>query len=144
MVKNSSSSVESGVTGPAPWLPIGQRLRNRRVQLGFRKGAVAAHLGVSMASFEEIEAGQVEISPVLLGRLSELLKVPVLYFFEDMFPSGDAAEPCQTERGAVSDEERLERLVAAFRKLDRDKQQYLLVLAGALEQDTGSVRVIAK
>ena len=143
MVKNSASaSNEEGM--PGSWLPIAQRVRNRRVQLGFRKGAVAAHLGVSMGHFEEMEAGRIEIEPVLLGRLSELMKVPVLYFFEGLFPAENATEACRLERGAASEEERLESLISAFRRLDREKQQHLLVLANALAEDRASARVVAK
>jgi transcriptional regulator with XRE-family HTH domain len=114
---------------------MGQRLRNRRVQLGFRKGAIAAHLGVSTERFEEFEAGAVQLPSVLLGKLSDLLKVPVRYFFEDMFSTATGVEPVGPEGGAASEAERLETLVNAFRALDSDKQQALLVLARAFAQD---------
>jgi transcriptional regulator with XRE-family HTH domain len=142
MIKNSPS-VESEASGPVSWLPLGQRVRARRIQLGFRKGAVAAHLGVSMESFEAMEAGRVEITPVLLGRLSELMKVPVLYFFEDLL-AREEADAGRTEHHFVSDEERVASLVNAFRRLDRDKQQYLLVLASTLAQDCERTGTIAK
>jgi hypothetical protein len=61
----------------------------------------------------------------------------VLYFFEDLLSAGAAGgESC--DRGVVSDEERVASLVGAFRRLDREKQQYLLVLATALAKDTES------
>jgi transcriptional regulator with XRE-family HTH domain len=131
----NSLSPESEVSAPGSWLPVGQRVRARRIQLGFRKGAVAARLGVSMERFEAMEAGRVEITPELLGRLSELMKVPVLYFFEDLL-SAEAAGGESCDRGVVSDEERVASLVGAFRRLDREKQQYLLVLATTLAKDT--------
>lgn len=133
-MKNSPPA-ESEASAPVSWLPLGRRVRARRIQLGFRKGAVAAHLGVSMEYFEAMEAGRVELTPVLLGRLAELMKVPVLYFFEDLL-SAEEADGENAERGFVSDEERVASLVGAFRRLDREKQQYLLVLAKALAQDT--------
>ena len=128
------SSVESEASQPVSWLPLGQRVRARRIQLGFRKGAVAAHLGVSMEYFEAMEAGRVELTPVLLGRLAELMKVPVLYFFEELLSAEEAGGE-NVEHGFVSDEERVASLVGAFRRLDREKQQYLLVLAKLLAQD---------
>jgi transcriptional regulator with XRE-family HTH domain len=134
MVK-SSPSAESEAGAPISWPSLGQRVRTRRIQLGFRKGAVAAHLGVSMERFEAMEAGRVEISPALLGQLSGLMKVPVLYFFEDLVAAQEA-DGESSERGFVSDEERVASLVGAFRRLDRDKQKYLLVLAETLAQDT--------
>jgi transcriptional regulator with XRE-family HTH domain len=137
---NSSHSPDVGAVVQNPWFAMGQRLRNRRIQLGFRKGALVAHLGVSVVYYDGMEAGSVEISPVLLGRLSELLKVPVLYFFEDMHP-GDAAvgrAPAQTS--PVSDEECLKGLISAFRALDPDKQRYLLQLAQALAQEADGKR----
>ena len=134
MMKNSPSA-ESGAGAPTSWLSLGQRVRTRRIQLGFRKGAVAAHLGVSMERFEAMEAGRVEISPALLGRLSELMKVPVLYFFEDLIAAQEAGGG-SSERGFVSDEERVASLVGAFRRLDREKQTYLLVLAETLAQNS--------
>jgi transcriptional regulator with XRE-family HTH domain len=133
-MKNSPPA-ESDASAPVSWLPLGQRVRARRIQLGFRKGAVAAHLGVSMEYLEAMEAGRLELTPVLLGRLAELMKVPVLYFFEDLL-SAEEADGENAERGFVSDEERVASLVGAFRRLDREKQQYLLVLAKALAQDT--------
>jgi transcriptional regulator with XRE-family HTH domain len=141
---NSSSSVAKETGGQGSWLAIAQRVRNRRVQLGFRKGALAAHLGVSMQQFDDMEAGRVEISSLLLGRLSDVLKVPVSYFFADLLTGAEAAERCRPERGAGSDEERLQSLVAVFRKLDRDKQQYLLVLAKAMMQDVGETRAVGE
>ncbi len=141
---NSSSSVASEAGGQGSWVSIAQRVRNRRVQLGFRKGALAAHLDVSMQQFEDMEAGRIEISSVLLGRLSEVLKVPVFYFFEDLFPGANAAERCRPEEEAGSDEERLQSLVSAFRKLDRDKQQHLLALANAMAQDAGKTRAVGE
>ena len=135
MVK-SMRSVEVAPSARGPWFDMGQRLRNRRIQIGFRKGAIAAHLGVSTQRFEEFEAGTVEIPHVLLARLSDLMKVPVLYFFEDMFPGAEAqsAGPARTEPSAISTEERLENLVNAFNSLDSDKQQYLVSFAKALAQ----------
>ena len=137
-MSKSTRSLEVGAGTGGPWLQMGQRLRNRRIQVGFRKGAIAAHLGVSTTRFEEMEAGQAEISPMLLGRLSDLLKVPVSYFFEDIFAGAAAAQP------AVSDQERLNDLVSAYRVLDSNKQQYLLVLARALAQDASETRSAAE
>ena len=132
----SSRSLEAGAAAQGPWFQMGQRLRSRRVQLGFRKGALAAHLGVSMACFEQMEAGAVEISPALLGKLSDLLKVPVIYFFQDMVPqapdvteSEPQAEPAEP---ATTDEERL---VNAFRSLDPESRKYLLTVARALARE---------
>ncbi len=136
-MKNSPSP-ESEVSAPVSWLPLGQRVRARRIQLGFRKGAVAARLGVSMERFEAMEAGRVEITPALLGQLSELMKVPVLYFFEDLLSAEAAAGGESCDRGVGSDEERVASLVGAFRRLDREKQQYLLVLATTLAKDAES------
>jgi transcriptional regulator with XRE-family HTH domain len=127
-----------------PWVSMGQRLRNRRIQLGFRKGALAAHLSVSVSHFEEMEAGSIEMSPVLLGRLSELLKVPVLYFFEDILPGNNGPQSGRPEPAPVSDEERLASLVSTFRALDQDKQQCVLTFARVLARDGGHGQTVAK
>ena len=141
MVKSSRSpALRPDARGP--WFDIGQRLRNRRIQLGYRKGALAAHLGVSMARFEEMEAGLVEMSPPLVTRLADLLKIPAVYFYEDM-PSGpDVARSAPSGPPTASDEECLEGLISAFRALDRGKQQYLLALALALAQDAETERAL--
>jgi transcriptional regulator with XRE-family HTH domain len=140
----SSRSPHVGAVVQGPWFAMGQRLRNRRIQLGFRKSALAANLGVPMSHFEEMEAGSIEISPVLLGRLSELLKVPVLYFFEDTLPDNNGAQPERPEQAPLSDEECLESLVRTFRALDRDKQQCLLTFARVLARDGGHRQTVAK
>jgi transcriptional regulator with XRE-family HTH domain len=132
---NSTSSMASQAPGQASWLAIANRVRNRRVQLGFRKGALAAQLGISMQQFEDMEAGRIEISSELLGRLSDALKVPVFYFFEDLLFGAKASESDRPEQTSNNDEERLKELVASFCKLDRDKQQYLLALAIAMTQN---------
>ena len=116
---NGTSSMASEAGGPSSWRAIAQRVRNRRVELGFRKGALAAHLGVSMQQLEDMEAGRVEISSMLLGRLSDVLKVPVFYFFEDLFDGANASEGGRPEQGPDNDAERLQGLVSVFRKLDR-------------------------
>jgi transcriptional regulator with XRE-family HTH domain len=123
------------------WLHIGRRLRNRRVQMGYTEAAVAAHLGIPLEGYKAFEAGQAETPAALLAQIAEHFKVSILYFFQDV-PFGEiepdpppSLEP--TIFTVATDEDRVASLVRDFRKLDRDRQQHLLMLARVLAEDTG-------
>ena len=124
------------------WLHIGRRLRNRRIQMGYTEAAVAAHLGIPLAGYQAFEAGQAETPAALLAQIADHFKVSILFFFQDV-PFGEI-EPDPTpppEPATVftvaTDEDREASLVRDFRKLDRDRQQHLLMLARVLAEDTG-------
>jgi len=124
------------------WFHIGLRLQSRRVQMGLAEATVASHLGVPLATYQSFEAGQAQTPAALLAQLADLFKVSIFYFFQDIRFGELEHSPSQSEGAAVftvaTDEDRLAALENDFRQLDRERQQYLLLLARALVQDTKS------
>jgi len=132
---------ESSARTQGLWIHIGLRLRNQRIQMGFSEASVAAHVGIPIASYQAFEAGRAEVPAALLAQLADLFKVSIFYFFRDA-PFGEIEPDLRSapEPPAIftvaTDEDRVACLVRDFRKLNRDRQQYLLLLARVLVEDT--------
>jgi transcriptional regulator with XRE-family HTH domain len=121
------------------WLQVGLRLQNRRVQLGLSEVTVAEHIGVPLARYRAFEAGRAETPADLLAQLADYLGVSIFNFFHDVL-YGEIEPSTSTEPAPVftiaTDEDRAAGLLNDFRKLDRQRQQCLLLLARALVEDT--------
>lgn len=61
---------------------IGDRIRLRRRELGWKQERLAAELGLRADSVSRYEAGITDVGASDLPRLAGILKVPVAYFFE--------------------------------------------------------------
>jgi transcriptional regulator with XRE-family HTH domain len=61
----------------------GQRLKIRRTELGISQAVVAERLGVTFQQVQKYENGANRLSGGRLQQLTELLQVPVTYFFEN-------------------------------------------------------------
>ncbi len=76
--------------GPHPIdIHVGSRVYLRRNLLGLSQGTLGKDIGVSFQQVQKYERGVNRISASRLFNLSQVLDVPISYFFEDM-PS-DAA-----------------------------------------------------
>ena len=64
---------------------LGSKLRMRRLALGLTQTKVAQAINVTFQQIQKYEKGTNGISSLRIMQLSNFLKVPVLYFFED-FP----------------------------------------------------------
>ena len=73
---------------------LGSRLRMRRLALGLTQTKVAQAINVTFQQIQKYEKGTNGISSLRIMQLSNFLKVPVVYFFED-YPS--------TENTAISE-----------------------------------------
>jgi transcriptional regulator with XRE-family HTH domain len=137
MVKECQSASSDAAHGL--WCHLGLRMRNRRAQLGFSEGAVAAHLGVSLEKYQEFEAGRTLIPAALLANAADLCKVPLFYFFQDLCFGEEDIEPSQLDEPPVlvvaTTEERLDALARDFLNASREGQSYLLLLARAFAKD---------
>lgn len=71
---------------------IGQRVRVRRTLLDMSQEALAEMLGVSFQQLQKYEKGINRISASRLFELSQALRVPVGYFFEDVRVEGEATQ----------------------------------------------------
>lgn len=83
---------------------VGRRVRVRRVLLGMSQLELAAAIGVSFQQVQKYECGVNRIGASRLFRLSEVLRVPIGYFFEDgPEPSGGQGEKDRVSTAASSD-----------------------------------------
>ena len=64
---------------------LGSKLRMRRLALGLTQTKVAQAINVTFQQIQKYEKGTNGISSLRLMQLTNFLKVPVVYFFED-FP----------------------------------------------------------
>jgi transcriptional regulator with XRE-family HTH domain len=137
MMNDCRSSGRTSLGGM--WVQIGARLRTRRLELGITQAAIAAHLGVSVQSYEQFEMGHARISPALLLQAGDLFKVPLFYFFQDLPLGADDAEPTPApadfELVVATDADRLAALVKDFQGANAEGQSLLLLLARALAED---------
>ena len=65
---------------------LGSKLRMRRLALGLTQTKVAQAINVTFQQIQKYEKGTNGISSLRIMQLSNFLKVPIVYFFED-FPA---------------------------------------------------------
>jgi transcriptional regulator with XRE-family HTH domain len=120
---------------------VGQRLRLRRTLLGFSQETLGEAVGITFQQLQKYERGANRISASRLFNLSQVLGVPVTFFFEDL-PPGDttvasAGEQNATQEfGSMARRETLE-LVRAYYRIQDDpvrRRAFELIKALAGEQ----------
>ena len=62
---------------------LGKKLRMRRLSLGLTQTKVAQAINVTFQQIQKYEKGTNGVSSIRLLQLSNYLKVPISYFFED-------------------------------------------------------------
>jgi len=62
---------------------LGAKLRMRRLALGLTQTKVARAINVTFQQIQKYEKGTNGISSLRIMQLGKILKVPVMYFFED-------------------------------------------------------------
>tara|TARA_X000001036_G_scaffold310149_1_gene288863 strand:+ start:2560 stop:2925 length:366 start_codon:yes stop_codon:yes gene_type:complete len=70
---------------------LGKKLRLRRLSLGLTQTKVAQAINVTFQQIQKYEKGTNGVSSNRLMQLSEFLKVPIIYFFEDFKDFKDIA-----------------------------------------------------
>ena len=78
---------------------VGARVRQRRTLLGMTQAMLGDALGLSFQQVQKYERGTHRISAGKLFRLSQVLDMPINYFFEDMPPEVAAISPATKGRG---------------------------------------------
>ncbi len=87
--------------GPHPTdVHVGNRVRLRRTLLGMSQTALGEALGLTFQQVQKYECSANRISASKLWNLTQILDVPVSYFYDDMpedqagpAPSGNVQEP---------------------------------------------------
>lgn len=89
---------------------VGERLRLRRRLLGLSQEDLAELLGLALQQVQKYEAGANRVSASRLYQLSQVLDVPIAWFFEDMpehekdaGPTPSPVKPGSAEERAVRD-----------------------------------------
>ena len=70
---------------------LGSKLRLRRLALGLTQTKVAQAINVTFQQIQKYEKGTNGVSSNRLMQLSQFLKVPIIYFFEDFKEFKDIA-----------------------------------------------------
>ena len=70
---------------------LGKKLRMRRLSLGLTQTKVAQAINVTFQQIQKYEKGTNGVSSNRLMQLSQFLKVPIIYFFEDYKEFKDAS-----------------------------------------------------
>ena len=75
---------------------LGKKLRMRRLSLGLTQTKVAQAINVTFQQIQKYEKGTNGVSSNRLMQLSQFLKVPIIYFFEDFREFKDISSNEQT------------------------------------------------
>ncbi len=113
---------------------LGKRLRMRRLSLGLTQTKVANAINVTFQQIQKYEKGTNGVSSSRLMQLSNFLKVPITYFYED-FP----AYKGETETANAPSDLNYSFLVKTFSKLsESEKTKVLQILRNAVNlKETG-------
>ncbi len=120
--------------GPDPInVHVGHRVRACRTLLGMRQSELGEALGLTFQQVQKYECGADRISASKLWQLTQILDVPVSYFYDDM--PADRAGPAPSGNGqdpdALNKRETMKLIRAYYRITDPSarKQVYELVKA---------------
>lgn len=97
---------------------VGERLRQRCLQLRISKTAVARAIGVTIPQILKYERGENRISAARLHKVAELLDVPIEWFFDRSPPIA----PLPPGGSTLYDQ-----LMTAFQRLGDPADQHLVV-----------------
>ena len=81
-------------------LHVGARLRARRSLLGMTQTNLGDAIGLAFRQVQKYERGVNRISASKLFKLSQVLDVPIYYFFDDMPPKVEAGSSAKGRGGA--------------------------------------------
>ena len=80
-------------------LHVGKRLRLRRTLLGMSQEQLGAELNITFQQVQKYERGANRISASRLWDMSQILDVPVSYFFDHMSETTMRSSPRRVARG---------------------------------------------
>ena len=102
---------------------LGRKLRMRRLSLGLTQTKVANAINVTFQQIQKYEKGTNGVSSSRLIQLSNFLKVPITYFFEDFsdYPNAEGQDP-----NAKAQDLNYSFLIKTFSKLDDNQKNKIL------------------
>lgn len=81
--KSSGRMASKGFPNPID-VHVGQRIRQRRTLLGMSQEKLGEAIGLTFQQVQKYERGANRVGSSRLFDLSQVLDVPIIYFFEDM------------------------------------------------------------
>ncbi len=125
---------------------VGHRVRLRRTLLGMSQDRLGQALGLTFQQVQKYERGVNRIGSSRLYRLSQILDVPVSFFFDEMSLLDESAAPGLRERPAEPFEtdpmikrETLELVRAYYRIADPTARKRLYELTKAIAKMSSNV-----
>ena len=106
---------------------LGSKLRMRRLALGLTQTKVAQAINVTFQQIQKYEKGTNGISSLRIMQLGNILKVPVIYFFEDYPEYMESVK--QNKDNTIEDDLNYSFLAKLFSTLsDKQKEKILQIL----------------
>ena len=117
---------------------LGSKLRMRRLSLGLTQTKVAQAINVTFQQIQKYEKGTNGISSLRIMQLSNFLKVPVVFFFED-FPlyQGSSENALNNEKIEDLNYSYLSKLFSSLSEDQKEKIFSVLKNTRNLEKKTG-------
>lgn len=111
---------------------IGERIKERRLQLGWTLRELSERMGYrNHSTVARIEAGKVDIPQSKIEKFSEVLRVPVAYLmgWDEVQKNNDAISDIIIE---MRTDEKFLSLVNSIYKLDTEKRNVVQTMVSAL------------
>jgi len=114
---------------------LGRRLRRRRRLLGLTQQQLAGACGVRFQQIQKYECAANRMSAARIWQLSEVLQVPVSYFYEGLIEaSTEVRQPESRDAREMFGRKETTDLIQAFYRLSERPRQRLLDLAKSLHE----------
>ena len=114
---------------------LGNKLKLRRLALGLTQTKVAKAINVTFQQIQKYEKGTNGVSSSRLIQLSNFLKVPITYFFEDFVENNNIDKNIEVDSSDLN----YSFLIKTFSKLNETQKQKIF----SLLKNTSSFKVTA-
>ena len=99
MAQDKEDQKPASKKGPNPVdVHVGRRIRIRRVLCGLSQTALADQLGLTFQQLQKYESGANRVSASRLWHISQILDVPISWFFMGIDDDADRLEEFRTKR----------------------------------------------
>ena len=116
---------------------LGSKLRLRRLALGLTQTKVAQAINVTFQQIQKYEKGTNGISSLRIMQLSNFLKVPVVYFFEDYVSNESPGTNLNENQVEDLNYSFLAKLFSGLSEIQKEKIFQVLKNTRSLEKKTG-------
>ena len=114
---------------------LGAKLRMRRLSLGLTQTKVAQAINVTFQQIQKYEKGTNGISSLRIMQLANFLKVPIVFFFEDLPTYGE--ESLDSDKIVDLNYSFLAKLFSSLSEVQKEKIFQVLRNTRTLDKRTG-------